>query len=481
MGNVPTKEQRTRLVLVSGSSAAPSARAGRRHTTLALIGAPPFAANSVLFGHKKSEDKHKLKEKHLLDLVVRVRDNVDGGYLAPFGIYRQNLDYNTDIVRALIVARRLAPFYTPLQDWDASWTPHEVATLVLQTPLHALDAAFEEENDDVDDHKIHRLANFFRRQELKKRHQELVERAREIQRRCEAEYTQFKASHDPAVLSEDLLVRLYGDASECPICFLYFPQNLNQSRCCGQPICTECFVQIRRLDPHPPHDAEDKDEVPQTLISQPALCPYCAMADFGVTYERPSDICVGLGGAMAPGDYKLGKLGTSGKGGSSGTPTSENGGANGSNGAKENGVSAQTGSNAHSEHTGRIVLPTNTQTQILGSALPLGDTAVVSDDEESPAETHTPTPRRRSSVPADADGVITTDYIRPDWEQKLASAKSKLARKAATASAIHASNLILNESGSTQQLQYLESLEDRMVEEAMRLLLLDEEERRRTK
>ena len=38
-------------------------------------------------------------------------------------------------------------------------------------------------------------------------------------------------------------------------------------------------------------------------------------------------------------------------------------------------------------------------------------------------------PRRRSSVAAESDSVITTDDIRPDWEHKLASAKSRLARK----------------------------------------------------
>lgn len=453
MGNVPTKDQRARLALFTANNLAPhSARSDRRNTTLALIGGSAFSVggNTALFGRNKlskSEDKFKLKEKHFLHLVVRVHENVDGGYLAPHGIYKLNLDYNTDIVRGLVVARRIAPFYTPLQDFDESWTNDEIATIVRQMPLHALDSAFEddEELDDADDHKIHRLANFFRRQEQKRRNQELVAKMKDVQRQCESEYLTCKDAGDPDVASKDLLLYLYADACECPICFLYFPRNLNYSRCCRQPICTECFVQIKRLDPHPPRDdhsnttasATDADKIPQTLISEYANCPYCAMSNFGVTYDHPIELFVGLGAPQAPKDFR-----------------------------KRSSIEA---------------IPEDQ------------DHAVVSSDETSrpgsPIKiTHLSPrkPRRRSSVAADAEGVITTDYIRPDWEQKLASAKSKLARKAATASAIHASNLIINEgtsgAGGTSgnrnaQLQYLVSLEDRMIEEAMRLLLLEEEER----
>ncbi|CAH7671895.1 hypothetical protein PPACK8108_LOCUS6734 [Phakopsora pachyrhizi] len=56
----------------------------------------------------------------------------------------------------------------------------------------------------------------------------------------------------------------------------YYPSNINYSRCCQQPICTECFVQIKRADP-----------TPQELKSEPACCPYCVESNFGVTYEPP--------------------------------------------------------------------------------------------------------------------------------------------------------------------------------------------------
>lgn len=443
MGNVPTKDQRTRLALFASAHSAPQlVRSGRRNTTSALIS----GGNSPLFGHNKlskTDDKLKLKEKHYLGLTVRVHENVDGGYLAPHGIYKLNLDYNTEIVRGLIVARRLAPFYTPLQDFDESWTEDEIATIVRQMPLHALDNAFEEEEevDDADDHKIHRLANFFRRQEQKRRHQDLIAKMKDVQRQCETEYLSCKEAGDPDVASKDLVLHLYGDAHECPICFLYFPRNLNYSRCCRQPICTECFVQIKRLDPHPPRDdhntANDPNTIPQTLISEYANCPYCAMSNFGVTYDHPIELLVGLGAPQAPKDFRKRPL-------IDAIPEDEN-------------------AVALSDETSRPGSPIK--------ATPIS----------TPVTTRKP--RRRSSVAADAEGVISTDYIRPDWELKLASAKSKLARKAATASAIHASNLIINEGNSgnsnnrNAQLQYLLSLEDRMIEEAMRLLILEEEER----
>ncbi|KAI8819256.1 uncharacterized protein EV422DRAFT_123028 [Fimicolochytrium jonesii] len=64
---------------------------------------------------------------------------------------------------------------------------------------------------------------------------------------------------------------LYKWAVECPICFLYYPSNINYSRCCDQPICTECFVQIKRSE--------------STL--EPAACPFCVETNFGILYYTP--------------------------------------------------------------------------------------------------------------------------------------------------------------------------------------------------
>jgi len=50
------------------------------------------------------------------------------------------------------------------------------------------------------------------------------------------------------------------DAVECPICFLFF-DAFNRSACCNQPICTECYLQIR----------------PQNT---PVACPFCSVDAF---------------------------------------------------------------------------------------------------------------------------------------------------------------------------------------------------------
>ncbi|WFD34347.1 SNF1-interacting protein [Malassezia cuniculi] len=65
------------------------------------------------------------------------------------------------------------------------------------------------------------------------------------------------------------------NGNECPICFMSFPTDLNYSRCCHQPICTECFVQIKRAPPNPSADPP----------SRPAACPFCVTDNFGVIFS----------------------------------------------------------------------------------------------------------------------------------------------------------------------------------------------------
>lgn len=57
-----------------------------------------------------------------------------------------------------------------------------------------------------------------------------------------------------------------------------FRGPLNVSRCCLQPICTECFVQIQRVDP--------KQTIPPS--SKPAMCPFCVAPEFGIVYDPPA-------------------------------------------------------------------------------------------------------------------------------------------------------------------------------------------------
>ena len=55
---------------------------------------------------------------------------------------------------------------------------------------------------------------------------------------------------------------------ECPICFFTY-EAVNYARCCSQPICTDCYLQIR------PPRSRDKG-VP---------CPFCGQEDFSATVD----------------------------------------------------------------------------------------------------------------------------------------------------------------------------------------------------
>lgn len=63
----------------------------------------------------------------------------------------------------------------------------------------------------------------------------------------------------------------------------YYPSNMVHTRCCDQPICTECFIQIKRADPTPTH-----------LESEPAACPFCMETNFGCVYEKVKLLLSGI-------------------------------------------------------------------------------------------------------------------------------------------------------------------------------------------
>ncbi|KAF9050640.1 hypothetical protein BDZ89DRAFT_1098701 [Hymenopellis radicata] len=162
-------------------------------------------------------------------------DTVDYGNLVPQGVYTGPQDWNQSIVSQLICARKLAPFYRPLEDYDESW------------------------DDDLADPDV----------------------AQDQPTRIEAPASvKSSTSSKRPALQKDVLPKaeaaLYRGAVECPICFLYYPPNINHSRCCDHPICTECFVQIKRSEPTTTH-----------LVSDPAACPYCVQEHFGVVYKPP--------------------------------------------------------------------------------------------------------------------------------------------------------------------------------------------------
>ncbi|KAI0361901.1 hypothetical protein OH77DRAFT_2890 [Trametes cingulata] len=167
---------------------------------------------------------------------------VDFGYLTPQGIYTGPRDWNQAVVTQLIVERKLAPFYRPLEDYDESWDDEQILAARKQPP----------EAEDGESSRAESITSSV----SSRGHQKRPSAAKEPTRHPEA--------------------AIYRGAVECPICFLYYPPNINRSRCCDQAICTECFVQIKRADPTTTH-----------LVSEPASCPYCVQENFGVVYTPP--------------------------------------------------------------------------------------------------------------------------------------------------------------------------------------------------
>lgn len=199
---------------------------------------------------------------------------------------------------------------------------------------------------------------------------------------------------DPYVNGQPIEAMLYKDAAECPICFLYYPPYLNKTRCCDQAICSECFVQIKRPDPHPPGHVDPSAPAPPSnagngdgpqdeLVSEPADCPYCQAPEFGVTFDPPP--------------FRRG-------------------------------------------------LAYANQLLSLGNVSPaMSSSTSIASGQSSLAPGGLR--RRTTSVSANDPIVITTDGVRPDWHQKLAAARAHAARRSAAATALHTAAYLMGNRG----------------------------------
>ena len=209
---------------------------------------------------------------------------------------------------------------------------------------------------------------------------------------------------DPFVNGQRIEAYLYKDAMECPICFLYYPPYLNRTRCCDQVICSECFVQIKRPDPHPPEHGDPANPAPASsvagleatdedgddqLVSEPAACPFCVQPEFGITYEPPA-FRRGLTYVNQSTTHPLAKA-----------------------------ASAMSSSSSLASTTGSAC-------------------------QRSPTSASR---RRTTSLSATAPTVVTTDRIRPDWAQKLSTARAHAARRSAAATALHTAAYLMGNRG----------------------------------
>ncbi|TPX46636.1 hypothetical protein SeMB42_g02313 [Synchytrium endobioticum] len=222
---------------------------------------------------------------------------IDGGQLIPLSaLYQEN--YDPKIVRKLIMERRIAPFYTglpdpPDQDLSESHSnfssspiatpfstasipnnPHDAATrpttwtTTLASQSQARNAATA---IDSTAHTSVRLVSTSTSSvsDLKANKRSTSFSTPALNSTIDTAYYDI-GSHSPPLLE------LYAGAIECPICFLYYPKTINYTRCCEKPLCTECFLQIRR---------------PETNF-EPATCPYCVEPHFGIVYKPPSSYIV---------------------------------------------------------------------------------------------------------------------------------------------------------------------------------------------
>ncbi|KAL2824529.1 hypothetical protein BDW59DRAFT_85850 [Aspergillus cavernicola] len=392
---------------------------------------------------KQEREARRLEKERAARLKERERsmkeENVDGGYLVTQGVYTGTEDFNKAIVRQLMIERRLAPFWRGLNDFSDSWAEHQLMAVARGLPIPPPDEippeleyrnppkSTEDATEASDLKAIQHLtvpitsrsasygsdashssnpayslpspaspiasgtssSPLFRSRAktlaslTSSRHNSQAETApREVQ-----------FPRDPFVNGQPIEAYLYKDSSECPICFLYYPPYLNRTRCCDQPICSECFVQIKRPDPHTPEHADSDSNAPAPsreterpenqdvqLVSEPAACPFCVQPEFGVTYAPPT-FRRGLTYASDP----------------SGRPN--------------------------------VATPVSSTSSLSSATAPIGR-------------------RRATSLSTTDPTVITTDKVRPDWAQKLANARAHAARRSAAATALHTAAYMMNTNGS---------------------------------
>ncbi|KAF2761443.1 hypothetical protein EJ05DRAFT_264380 [Pseudovirgaria hyperparasitica] len=378
---------------------------------------------------KERELREKERERSLKE------EGVDGGFLVTLGTYTGPEDFSKPVVRQLMLERRIAPFWRGLNDFSESWVEHQIVSAARGNPIPAADEIpadlvnHAEPSPAASSTNVNHLtvpitgrsqsAQSERSMNLSASHPafSLPSSASPIGQSPSSSSPFFRGRaktlaalsstknngsqtdllpqeiqmpKDPYVNGIRLEAYLYKDASECPICFLYYPPYLNKTRCCDQPICSECFVQIKRPDPHVPehHDDSNDPTHPSTnsedavnLVSEPAACPYCAQPEFGVTYEPPP---FRRGLAYAGGSHFV----------------------------------ASAMSSTSSLHSGAASPATNR--------------------------------RRATSLSATAPGVITTDRVRPDWAKKLSDARAHAMRRAAAATALHNAAYVLGNQGGSE-------------------------------
>ncbi|KAK0628795.1 hypothetical protein B0T17DRAFT_505425 [Bombardia bombarda] len=396
---------------------------------------PPYERRET----KQEREARRLERERVARIAERERsmkeESVDGGYLVTMGTYTGSEDFNKQVVRQLQIERKIAPFWRGLNDIDGQWTEFQIVAAARGMPIPPAD---QPPPDDLMPKPLSAAAHTDSARNLNNLTVPLGERTQSMTSEnsvsnagsalasptsggnppranspfkprgkalaavlggtsrngstTEVVPREITLPNDPYINGQPIEVFLYKDATECPICFLSYPPYLNHTRCCDQAICSECFVQIKRPDPHFPegHNENDPDTNPEEtagmLVSEPACCPYCTQPDFGVTYEPPP-FRRGLSYVNNP------------------PPVLDS-----MNTAMSSNSSLNSGTNL-SPNLGSPISAVNR--------------------------------RRTQSLSVHASNVILTDRIRPEWATKLQAARAHQARRAAAATALHTAAFLM--------------------------------------
>ncbi|KAI9934417.1 hypothetical protein ASPWEDRAFT_30799 [Aspergillus wentii DTO 134E9] len=459
MGNLQTKEARPSLA-TSNRRHGRSPYSDRHHSEgsrstrgsrpdLSILGIGGSHERDVESLERRRENKQEREARRLeRERTARIKErersmkeeHVDGGYLVTQGVYVGVEDFNKAVVRQLMIERRLAPFWRGLNDFSDSWTEHQLmaaARGLSIPPPDEIPPELEYKNPPKTTEDTKESSD------ARNVHQHLMVPITSRSQSCNSDTSQtsslpsptspiasgtsssplfrtraktlaaltssksgsqsdlgpreLQLPRDPFINGQPVEAYLYKDSSECPICFLYYPPYLNHTRCCDQPICSECFVQIKRPEPHPPEhgdadptaaptpapEGEHADSADCQLVSEAAACPFCVQPEFGVTYTPPA-FRRGLTYALDP----------------SGRPAN-------------------------------VTSPVSSS-----SSLSSGNPAALTGR------------RRATSLSASDPTVVTTDRVRPDWAQKLANARAHAARRSAAATALHTAAYLMNSNGT---------------------------------
>ncbi|KAK6858860.1 SIP5 [Apiospora arundinis] len=406
-------ERNTALNILTGGASSSSRREHRERED----DDAPFQSRET----RAEREQRRLNKERQLRAIERARsmaeEHVDGGFLVTTGIYPASEDWDHSVVRQLQLERRIAPYWRGLDDFKETWAEHQIIAAARGLDIPPADEVPEglvpqplSPNESIQNLTVPMGGRTMSASSertgsnpgsslpsptsptpthaLKPHKRAMAAVMSNISSRngSQQDFAPREVNvtpDDPFVNGQPREVFLYKDGLECPICCMYYPRFLNTTRCCGQSICSECFVQIKRADPHlpehhgdQPQEDADPSENAEELIMEPACCPYCQQPEFGITYEPPP-FKRGLV-YSAPG---LGAMGTA-----------------------------------------------------------MSSTSSLNTANLSPTSANTPATanrRRTHSLSANAPNVITTDRIRPDWSNKLNAARAQQRRRAAAADALH--------------------------------------------